>query len=244
MTISEALNILGLRRPVNAAQIKMAFRKLARKYHPDAAGVEQHTLHFVELKNAYDMLNGKSEAEINDSGFNTQIHQDLLIPRADRSKIVIPDTQFYRDLDQFFSIINKLFANKFIGKYLSASSRWLFSKKKNTGQKILNILLGFMFILFLFAVGLAMLLVMGPIYFLYASVSDYYYSKHLKTYLIARFLFLSILLIVNILLGYYIREILNIYIWIIYVLMVICNLFLMLHWYVEYRNFKRVSSIK
>ncbi len=46
-------DILGVKKDASAAEIKKAFRKLARKHHPDAGGDEEK---FKELNSAYEVL--------------------------------------------------------------------------------------------------------------------------------------------------------------------------------------------
>ena len=46
-------DVLGVKKDASADEIKKAFRKLARKHHPDAGGDEEK---FKELNNAYEVL--------------------------------------------------------------------------------------------------------------------------------------------------------------------------------------------
>ena len=55
MTNMEALNILGLSRKFTQEAAKLAYRKLARKYHPDIAGIE-YNAKFAEINEAYDKV--------------------------------------------------------------------------------------------------------------------------------------------------------------------------------------------
>ena len=50
---------LGVPRTATADEIKKAFRKLARKHHPDAGGDEAK---FKELNEAYEVLKRREEA--------------------------------------------------------------------------------------------------------------------------------------------------------------------------------------
>lgn len=53
MTTSEAVRILGLRGPVDAADVKRAYRELARQHHPDRGG---DVAVFQQVQAAYDAL--------------------------------------------------------------------------------------------------------------------------------------------------------------------------------------------
>jgi Ca-activated chloride channel family protein len=48
--------ILGLSSTANAQEIKKAYRRLARRYHPDTGAAEEDAAHFREIQEAYDVL--------------------------------------------------------------------------------------------------------------------------------------------------------------------------------------------
>ena len=64
MTNMEALNILGLSRKFTQEEAKLAYRKLARKYHPDIAGIE-YNAKFAEINEAYDKVLKMGNQKIN-----------------------------------------------------------------------------------------------------------------------------------------------------------------------------------
>lgn len=56
--------ILGISENASASEIKSAFRKLARKYHPDIAGnTEDVVKKFKEINEAYELLSNEKERE-------------------------------------------------------------------------------------------------------------------------------------------------------------------------------------
>ena len=55
MTKNEALSILGLGRKFTQEEAKIAYRKLARKYHPDIAGAAFNQK-FAQINEAYDLI--------------------------------------------------------------------------------------------------------------------------------------------------------------------------------------------
>lgn len=55
ITTTEAVRILGLRAPVDAAAVKRAYRELAREHHPDRGG-DAGTFHRIQA--AYEVLRG------------------------------------------------------------------------------------------------------------------------------------------------------------------------------------------
>lgn len=55
MTKNDAIKILGLSRKFTQEDAKLAYRRLARKYHPDVAGME-YTQKFAEINEAYELV--------------------------------------------------------------------------------------------------------------------------------------------------------------------------------------------
>lgn len=55
MTVDKALQVLGLNKRFTQDEARTNYRKLARKYHPDVAGVEYNTK-FAEINEAYEMV--------------------------------------------------------------------------------------------------------------------------------------------------------------------------------------------
>ena len=54
-------SVLGLQRNAGADEIKRAYRKLAKKYHPDLGSTNKEK--FQEIQRAYDILTGKEKPE-------------------------------------------------------------------------------------------------------------------------------------------------------------------------------------
>ena len=60
-------DILGLQRNASAEEIKKAYRRLARKYHPDTAGGDARAAErFKELQEAYEVLNDMKKRQVYD----------------------------------------------------------------------------------------------------------------------------------------------------------------------------------
>jgi DnaJ-class molecular chaperone len=55
LTKTEALNELGLSENYTDEELKKTYRAMARKYHPDVAGLDS-TQKFKDIKMAYDLL--------------------------------------------------------------------------------------------------------------------------------------------------------------------------------------------
>lgn len=56
MSIREAYDLLGLSPPTNLRNVKIHFRRLAKKYHPDVNDDDNATQRFQELHEAYEVI--------------------------------------------------------------------------------------------------------------------------------------------------------------------------------------------
>jgi DnaJ-class molecular chaperone len=54
--MADYYEILGVSRRANSAEIRSAYRKLARKYHPDVSQSPEATSQFARLSEAYRVL--------------------------------------------------------------------------------------------------------------------------------------------------------------------------------------------
>jgi len=59
--------ILGVSRSASAAEIKKAYRRLARKYHPDVNSASDATRRFAEISEAYEVLSDKGKRRMYDT---------------------------------------------------------------------------------------------------------------------------------------------------------------------------------
>ena len=60
-TLSETCEILGVSKTATDAEIKSAFRKLAKKYHPDVSKEKDAAEKFKEVQEAYSVLSDKEK---------------------------------------------------------------------------------------------------------------------------------------------------------------------------------------
>lgn len=73
MQYKDYYEILGVKREATAAEIKSAYRKLARKYHPDVNKTKEAEQKFKDLNEAYEVLSDKEKRSRYDSlGANWQ----------------------------------------------------------------------------------------------------------------------------------------------------------------------------
>ncbi|MFS1523321.1 DnaJ C-terminal domain-containing protein [Microbulbifer sp. 2304DJ12-6] len=81
MEYKDYYKILGLERGADQAEIKRAYRKLARKYHPDVSSEEHGEEHFKEVNEAYEVLKDpEKRAAYDQLGAGYQSGQDFRPP--------------------------------------------------------------------------------------------------------------------------------------------------------------------
>ncbi len=81
MEYKDYYDILGVKRGATEAEIKSAYRKLARKYHPDVNKTKEAEAKFKDINEAYEVLGDKAKRERYDSlGANWQGGQSYTPP--------------------------------------------------------------------------------------------------------------------------------------------------------------------
>ncbi|MCB0819346.1 MAG: DnaJ domain-containing protein [Bacteroidetes bacterium] len=117
MRIAEAIEILGLKKPVTHAEIKTRYRRLAKEYHPDrfkpgeqSEGISDN---FIRIKDAAELLLRNDEAYINSSRAYRDPEPVLKRP-AYRKPPPPPVTKlrFIRELDNLVRFIRMIFGIK------------------------------------------------------------------------------------------------------------------------------------
>ncbi len=81
MEYKDYYSILGVERDADKASIKKAYRKLARKYHPDVSKESDAEAQFKEVSEAYNVLKDNTKrASYDELGSNWQAGQDFHTP--------------------------------------------------------------------------------------------------------------------------------------------------------------------
>ena len=77
MTYKDYYRILGIERPASADEIKKAYRKLARKYHPDVSKDPKGEEKFKDVSEAYETLRDAEKRAAYDQLGTQQAGQDF-----------------------------------------------------------------------------------------------------------------------------------------------------------------------
>ncbi len=81
MKYKDYYKILGVNRNASKAEIKKAYRRLARKYHPDVSKASNAEARFKEIGEAYEVLNDSDKRTAYDRlGANWKTGQDFRPP--------------------------------------------------------------------------------------------------------------------------------------------------------------------
>ncbi|MCU7853116.1 MAG: DnaJ domain-containing protein [Candidatus Thiodiazotropha sp. (ex Monitilora ramsayi)] len=81
MEFKDYYNIIGVQRTATQDEIKRAYRKLARKYHPDVSKVADAEQHFKEVGEAYEVLKDpEKRAAYDQLGMNWKAGQEFRPP--------------------------------------------------------------------------------------------------------------------------------------------------------------------
>lgn len=75
MSIKEAYDLLGLTHPATLQEVKVSFRRLTKKYHPDVNEDENATKKFQDIYEAYEVILGSLGTSTN--SIESELRNDL-----------------------------------------------------------------------------------------------------------------------------------------------------------------------
>jgi curved DNA-binding protein len=110
MQFKDYYQILGLTRTADAADVKRAYRKLARKYHPDVSSEKNAEEKFKELQEAYEVLKDpEKRAAYDQLGRNYRPGQQFRPPPDWGQQFGHFGSQRFSDADGFSDFFSSLF---------------------------------------------------------------------------------------------------------------------------------------
>src|ERR1700726_4572319 len=107
---------MGVPRDATDAQIKQAYRKLARKYHPDVSKEKNAEERFKEVAEAYEVLRDtEKRAAYDQLGRNFRSGQQFRPPPDWAQRFGQPGGQRFSDLNGFSDFFSSLFGGSGMG---------------------------------------------------------------------------------------------------------------------------------
>lgn len=98
--------VLGVSRSASPVQIKQAYRRIAKQFHPDISGSSMDAEKFIEIKEAYDTLGDFAKRRRYDTELELQGSpiRILRVPEMVRDR-----RRAYRDLERLGSFVDEFF---------------------------------------------------------------------------------------------------------------------------------------
>jgi len=99
--MKDLYEVLGLKRGASTAEVKSAYRRLARKYHPDVSASPDAGASFVQINQAYQVLSDPQRRAAFDRG---EMHNDARTFYASReAEVVAIQREFDRIVDEWMA---------------------------------------------------------------------------------------------------------------------------------------------
>ena len=140
MEFKDYYDIIGVKRDASQDEIKRAYRKLARKYHPDVSKEADAETRFKELGEAYEVLKDpEKRAAYDQLGANWQSGQDFRPPPDWDQGFEFHGGGFTdADTEQFSDFFESLFGRQgFRGARQARGGREFHARGENTHARIL-----------------------------------------------------------------------------------------------------------
>jgi curved DNA-binding protein len=112
MQFKDYYDTLGLTRAAGAEEIKRAYRKLARKYHPDVSKEKNAEAKFKDVQEAYEVLKDpEKRAAYDQLGRDYRPGQQFRPPPDWQQRFSRPGSQRFSDLNGFSDFFSSLFGD-------------------------------------------------------------------------------------------------------------------------------------
>jgi DnaJ-class molecular chaperone len=98
--------VLGISRDADQKKIQEAYRKVAKKYHPDVTGSRENTERFLEIREAYETLSDEAQRREYDEQLAKR-GSELRISRV--PEIVEKRTSLFDQVNDFFSSVDEFY---------------------------------------------------------------------------------------------------------------------------------------
>src|ERR1700722_10578139 len=116
MQYKDYYEVLGVARGADADAVKRAYRKLARKYHPDVSKEKNAEAKFKEVQEAYEVLRDtEKRAAYDQLGRNFRNGQQFRPPPDWSQQFGSPGGQRFSDLNGFSDFFSSLFGGAGMG---------------------------------------------------------------------------------------------------------------------------------
>ena len=99
--MTDLYGILGLTPRATSAEIKSAYRRLARKYHPDVSASPDANARFVQINQAYEVLSDRNRRWAYDNGQYADLQRTFYASR--QAEVVAKQRHFDRIVDEWMA---------------------------------------------------------------------------------------------------------------------------------------------
>ena len=139
MEFKDYYKIMGVKRDANQDEIKRAYRKLARKYHPDVSKEADAEARFKEVGEAYEVLKDpEKRAAYDQLGADWKAGQDFRPPPDWDQGFEFHGGGFTgADAEQFSDFFESLFGRGGLGGYARQARREFHARGEDTYAKVL-----------------------------------------------------------------------------------------------------------
>ena len=140
MKFKDYYGVMGIARDANQDEVKRAYRKLARKYHPDVSSEPNAEARFKEIGEAYEVLKDpEKRAAYDELGANWKAGQDFRPPPDWNEGFEFHGGGFTgADAEHFSDFFDTLFGQRgFQGGFSGHSTRGFNARGEDTYAKIL-----------------------------------------------------------------------------------------------------------
>src|SRR5208283_5707780 len=140
MQFKDYYDTLGVTRSAGAEELKRAYRKLARKYHPDVSKEKNAEARFKDVQEAYEVLKDpEKRAAYDQLGRNYRSGQQFRPPPDWQQRFSQSGGQRFSDLNGFSDFFSSLFGGAAGGRLRTPSPRWTPGLSKSRSRRPMRV---------------------------------------------------------------------------------------------------------